>query len=200
MKVVSCLVVLFIILTCIETEKLSNFKTHHMKKLRPSATMKSSDHSNIDHTHASGLLQGISSVQKAEYYSSHLHIDKLADKCRDQPNIREVILKDIDGDETKVNEYLSVIANKSALFVKSKQVFGNENLIEVLNSICNSRGNFVCLVGSKDTGKSTLLLDLEKRNIDKVYYVNMNDARNDIYNGIIESMTKHFVSTDDRGS
>lgn len=96
-------------------------------------------------------------------------------------------MKDVDGDEEKLNEYLSNILNSSHKFFKSKRVWDRDELKAMLNDIVGREigGTFTCLLGGKSTGKSFVLYDMEKYNLNKMFIVDLRKKSN-ILQGLLD--------------
>ena len=71
----------------------------------------------------------------------------------------ESALQDVDYNTTKLPGYLNDILNKIDKFIDTydDEICNEHELNYELNSIINSKGIFSCLLGGKNTGKSTIL-------------------------------------------
>ena len=107
-------------------------------------------------------------------------------------------LQDVNNNETEVDSYLSGIIAKAEEFFCSDDVCGSLDLIEVLDQIVNRKGQFACLLGGKNTGKSKVLRVLSDRynlnaHTPRVLYVDLRE-HSCILDGLIEVLRPWLVN------
>lgn len=64
-----------------------------------------------------------------------------------------------------------VVAGNARTFLKEQKVWNRKQLQGALDDLVKRRGQYVCLLGGKSTGKSLLLSDLARRHKDQVRLV-----------------------------
>lgn len=78
--------------------------------------------------------------------------------------IYEAALEDCGGNEIETAKYLNDIKQTAATFIcDHRNVWDGEELIGSLREIQRTDGNFVCLLGGKNTGKSLLMNHIAKK-------------------------------------
>jgi hypothetical protein len=112
-----------------------------------------------------GLLRGIS-VNKAQYYTTELQMDSVADMqwLRELGLPYEAAKKDTAEQSIPVAEYLATVQDALVTFVMdSGEVHDREDFYNFLNSAVERRGKICLVLGGKSVGKSLVLADFTKQ-------------------------------------
>ena len=103
---------------------------------------------------------------------------------KDTNHLYNICLKNADGNIVNLRKDLKRISNKADRFIQSDKVWNRKQLITSLESIVARKGKFVCLLAGKNTGKSLVLKDIQKRFPASVYVVNLR-IHPDILGGLL---------------
>jgi len=76
--------------------------------------------------------------------------------------------------------------------MNKRTVWDRYELVGKLQNLIQGRGQFLCLLGGKSTGKSLVFRDLMKRNSNKVILVNLRKHRS-ILSGLLEELNKPTI-------
>jgi hypothetical protein len=95
-----------------------------------------------------------------------------------------ICLNNVAGDKTKLEENLKSMSDKAKKFIQSNEVWDRKELLTSVENIIADEGKFVCILAGKNTGKSLVLLNVEKRFPAKVFAVDLR-AHPDILKGLI---------------
>lgn len=127
-----------------------------------------------------------------------MNIDSVVDLLADEKNIYNVALEENHGDATACRSNLTEIFNKAATFLfNDTDIWDREELQEALGEAIQDRGNFVCLLGGKSTGKTLLIKNMEKLNMNNVFRVNLRLEGKNILNGlttVFEERRKYYLN------
>ena len=129
-----------------------------------------------------GLLTGIFDVSKAKDYSRAINVDLAVDLLRDTKHIYNVALEENHGNDTERKSNLTEVIKKARLFVHNyDEVWDRDELKGAIQGILVGSGEFVYVLGSKDTGKSLVIANLQKLNMNNVLVVNLGYGSNILY-------------------
>ena len=139
-----------------------------------------------------GLLEGISNISTAKYYSSSISLQPVADIVKNKRLLYKIVEADCDYDSEEINKYLQRIFENTQVFMNNNTVWDRKDLYSGLDQITEVKGNFACLLGGKSTGKTLVLNEFsthEKGNR-KVIYVNLRNGYSSITDGFVEVINK----------
>jgi hypothetical protein len=123
-----------------------------------------------------------------DFYTGRLDITKakqLMDK--DTQTIYDIADRVALNVNLSTDDYLKKVAQTAYLYARSDDFHDRERLCGALNSVCEKEGMFVCLLGGKNSGKSTLLKRLAKSKDKRVLYVDLRRSAT-IVNGLIAAL------------
>ena len=133
-----------------------------------------------------GLLRGIKDVGDAKYYSRSMIINDAAALLKDSGHIYSCALLDANGSVPECKTNIGNIVKEARKFMKSRLVWDREELQGALKATLAQKGEFVCFLGSKNTGKSLMLNNLGSPNDDSVSVVDLREHGSDISKGLLE--------------
>ena len=123
---------------------------------------------------ARGLLTGIFDVSKAKDYSRAMNVDLAVDLLGDGKYIYNVALEENHGNDFDRKSNLTEVIKKAQQFVyNDDEVWDRDELKGAIQGILVGGGKFVYLLGSKDTGKSSVIEIMGKLNMNNVFVVNL---------------------------
>jgi hypothetical protein len=140
-----------------------------------------------------GLLSGINNISSANFYSMNLPINEAAELVKNYRQFFDIIEAECQSDPVKINNRLEEIENDMDTFMEKNKVWDRKNLLQGLEDVARKRGNFVCLLGGKSTGKSLVLRkfsEQEEVKNRKVIYVNMRAGYASITYGFLTVVNK----------
>ena len=139
----------------------------------------------------SGLLEGISDVSSALFYSQKIYLPQAAALVKNKSWLYEIVKADCENDEKAIDKYLFDIKDRMKCFMDKNEVFDREDLKRGLNYITEVKGNFACLLGGKSTGKTLVLKEFSRKEVKnrKVIYIDLRDNPS-IFYGFVESIKK----------
>ena len=128
-----------------------------------------------------GLLSGITDVSSANFYSANLPLREASEFVKSNRLLYDIITVECNSVQEEIDKYLEDIELKMDEFMEKNTVWDRTDLLRGLDDATRKRGNFVCLLGGKSTGKSLVLGEFsrEERKSRKVIYVDMRE-----YSGI----------------
>mmetsp|Transcript_11280 Transcript_11280/g.18944 ORF Transcript_11280/g.18944 Transcript_11280/m.18944 type:complete len:487 (-) Transcript_11280:289-1749(-) len=109
-----------------------------------------------------GLLYAMEDVSNAQYYSRNIPVEHAAQLVKNSNVLFDAALADCDGNTEMVKEYLKSIELTMETFDNNGTVWDRGELISALTDTFEKKGQLVCLLGGRSTGKSLLLQELSK--------------------------------------
>jgi len=87
----------------------------------------------------------------------------------------DIIETECQSDPVKIKNRLEEIENYMDTFMEKNNVWDRKDLFQGLEDVARKKGNFVCLLGGKSTGKSLVLQKFSMQNKEnrKVIYIDM---------------------------
>ena len=124
----------------------------------------------ISHIPKCGLLSDVEDIPNAKFYSQRMSITDACALLDDTKYIYNIFVE-----ESVRNELIDLknIKNAANKFINSNKLWDREEPLSFLEDIIESKGQFICVLAGKNTGKSIILRDLETRFREKVFIVNM---------------------------
>ena len=132
-----------------------------------------------------GLLAGIPDYKKADYYTNRLNLSEASKLLLDKNFIYNSALNDAKDRKMKIDDYLKNIEINVDSFMNEDLVWDRNEVKGVLDGIVRKKGNFVCLLAGKNTGKSLILNDLALRHLRKVFVVDLRVYGGNILKGLL---------------
>jgi archaellum biogenesis ATPase FlaH len=134
----------------------------------------------------SGLLEGIPDIASAQYFSEKMSIPKAAALAQNCSLLYDIVRAHChDSDKC-----LEAIEHKMNDFMEKNEVFNRKDFKNALDEVTNEKGTFSCVLGGKSTGKSLVLRDLCRGEIEnkkkKFIYVNLRKGYSSITEGFVE--------------
>ena len=134
-----------------------------------------------------GLLLNVD-VKTADFFTSELDMNKSVTLLKDFNHIYNVGLNNAVQNAVKFDENLQSIVQRANSFIESNQLWNRDKLISALERIIKTKGGKLsCVLGGKNTGKSLVLKEMEKRFQEKVLLINLR-GKSDILSGVIEEL------------
>jgi hypothetical protein len=146
--------------------------------------------SNVDETSREkpvGLLNGISNIKTAKYYSSRIDLLEAAKFALNDSYLMSIVRSK--PNNTDIDQYLLSKHVTSDRFVKSNEVWDRTQLYQALANITSNKGCFACVLGGKSTGKSLVLESLFGQGEGKVIYVDMRTGYSSITEGLLSTLS-----------
>ena len=144
--------------------------------------------SSINASDSKGLLAGMHNVLDEKCYSKCINIEDAAALVNNRANIYDNALLDCGGDLGKLDGYLESIVSKSNEFMDENKVWDREDLKAAIDLVISNKGQFVCLLGGRSTGKTFLLKDIANANKDNVFFIDLRQEGN-IIKALLESVS-----------
>lgn len=135
------------------------------------------------HNNAAGLLTGVGN--DAEYYSSSINVENASMLLKSRGIFQNFVAN---IKEENIDRYLAEITANADDFVNSKKTWDREHLKRGLENTMEGKGNFVCVLGGKNSGKSRLIQTLATHHQDKICLVDMRISEN-IVSGMLSSLS-----------
>ena len=134
-----------------------------------------------------GLLTGISDVSKAKDYSRTMNVGSAVGLLRDTKHIYNVALDETHGSNADLlKSNLTEVIKKAKVFMRNRdEVRDRDELKSAIQSIHSDVGKFVCVLGGKSTGKSLVIKNVEKLNMNNVFVVDLRLKGSDILKGLV---------------
>ena len=174
----------FLILLCLSFTNVFAFKLRRIVK--PTLLQcKIGESNNV--AQSNGLLSGVYDIIKAEIYSGNISIINAYELLKDPNPFYNICLKNAGGNTTMLNENLKSMRDNAENFIQSDEVWNRKELIASIENIIDGKGKFVCILAGKNTGKSLVLRNVEKRFPAKVFAVDLR-AHPDILKGLIYTL------------
>jgi hypothetical protein len=125
-----------------------------------------------------GLLSGIRTedISTMSFYAPNINIATAKNLMKGRKALYDIAALAAKKENLSTSEYLSKIAKSVKTYMLSDDFHDRESLIDSLREICNEAGKFVCLLGGKSTGKSTLLKKLAKESNGNVLYIDLRQS------------------------
>lgn len=115
----------------------------------------------------SGLLSGfdnVSDIRNAQFYAKSLDLKSTADFLKTPSYVYEQAKKDLLlRKHSDVKEYLFSLKRNVSDWMDKNEFYDRELIVESIKDSLSLKGQFVCLLGGKSTGKSLLFDHLSKR-------------------------------------
>ena len=139
-----------------------------------------------------GLLTGLNDVSLASYYSMNLPIKQAAELVKNNRHLYDIIETECQSDPVKIKNRLEEIENYMDTFMEKNNVWDRKDLFQGLEDVARKKGNFVCLLGGKSTGKSLVLQKFSMQNKEnrKVIYIDMRSDYASITHGFLSVINK----------
>ena len=101
---------------------------------------------------------------EAKFFTNNLNFASVEANLNTKTNsVYKAALEDSSDCELEIGQYLSDIYHKAEAFIQqTDKMWDRKELIEGFKVVQKSRGNFVCLLGGKNTGKSLLIKNIFK--------------------------------------
>jgi hypothetical protein len=128
--------------------KISKFCSCHLSSIVPNTPSPLTQN---------GLLAGVSNITSASYYSVKLPLKEAAEFIRYDGLLYDIIGKECNSDQRRMDEYLQLIFEQMEIFMKTNKVWDRSDLINGLDSATETTGNFVCLLGGEEFGVGRIL-------------------------------------------
>ncbi len=110
----------------------------------------------------SGLLSGFENVEdikKSRFYASSMDLQRTAKFLKQPAYVYQQALKDLpQSKDSSIDEYLSRLSDNKLAWLEKNSFYDRELILQSIKSVIANKGQFVCLLGGKSTGK-TLLFD-----------------------------------------
>jgi hypothetical protein len=136
-----------------------------------------------------GLLQGIEDIRSAKYFTQNLDIWKAVEMLENSRYIYNAALRDCEMLDVSINDYLQSCYSKAKSFYMSREVWDREDLMNELYSVSSEEGNFVCLLGGKDIGKSLVLNSMVNNSETPMIYVDLREHGSNVETAIYTELT-----------
>jgi hypothetical protein len=121
-----------------------------------------------------GLLNGIPDVGNAKYYARKINLRDAGDLLKNTNYLYNSAVEDVRGDTNELEKYLQDTVKRAQAYTENQEdIWERDELKDQLNRIIGTKGNFVCLLGGKSTGKSLVLRHFEKKNLTNVFVVDL---------------------------
>ncbi len=110
----------------------------------------------------SGLLSGLNNIEdvkNAEFYTSSMDIKSTAAFLNQSSYVYRQAEKDFklsNGEYSNFESYISSLEENQMDWFEKNTFYDRESILKSVNSIIHKKGQFVCLLGGKSTGKSQL--------------------------------------------
>ena len=139
-----------------------------------------------------GLLNGIPDVGIAKHYARKVNLRDAGDLLKNTNYLYDSAVEDVRGDTKELKKYLQDTVKRAQAYMKNQEdIWDRDELKDQLNRIIGTKGNFVCLLGGKSTGKSLVLRHFEKKNLSNVFIVNLRGTEKvDILKELLRVLTK----------
>jgi hypothetical protein len=185
---------LFILLLCSYFSMGFNLKPPSYMRLR--ATSRSSTNIPNEKLQSSphiyyGLLSGLPDVSSANYYSRDLPIKHAAEFVRKNRYLYDIIETECQSDPQKIDKRLEEIENEMDKFMEQNKVWDRKDLLQGLDDVARKKGNFVCLLGGKSTGKSLVLKEFstQENKGRSIIYIDMREYSS-ILEGLVDGLNR----------
>ena len=146
------------------------------------------------HHHHHGLLQSIPDFRNANFYSNSMNLRESKLLLKNTSHIYQSAVKDVPSDQ--VGNYLDAIKVTASSFIMKDEVFDREEILSQFRSLIRERGNFVCLLGGKSTGKSLIFQHLQNSNFseknESVFIIDMRlyGVKRDMLESLLKSLSQ----------
>jgi hypothetical protein len=139
-----------------------------------------------------GLLNGIPNVGNAKDYARKLNLRDAGDLLKNKNYVYNSAVEDVHGDKKELEKYLQDTVKRAQAYMENQEdIWDRDELKDQLNRIIGTKGNFVCLLGGKSTGKSLVLRHFEEKNLTNVFIVNLRGTeKGDILKELLRVLTK----------
>jgi hypothetical protein len=124
-----------------------------------------------------GLLNGIPDVGNAENYARKVNLWYAGDLLKNTNYLYNSAVEDVRGDTNELKKYLQDTVKRAQAYMENQEdIWDRDELKDQLNRIIGTKGNFVCLLGGKSTGKLLVLRHFEKKNLTLLIFEESNKA------------------------
>lgn len=123
-----------------------------------------------------GLLFNISDITtSAATFSEEISLKESVELLKEREYIYNICWDNAERNVEKLDKNLKNMLQKATVFMESDQLWNRNQLVLGLEDIISKKGNFVCLVGGKSTGKSLVGKKMKERFQEKVFIANLRD-------------------------
>ena len=136
--------------------------------------------------HPGGILAGISSSTESLYFSNSISINATKSLLQNQ-RLFSTVVDSNKGNLTEISDELAWINSRATSFIRSRDLWDRAEIVTALSEIVEERGEFVCLLAGKNTGKTFILRYMEEKFPTKVFVVDLRKNSN-ILEGLIEAL------------
>ena len=138
-----------------------------------------------------GLLNGIPDVGNAKNYARKINLRDVGDLMKNTNYLYNNAVEDVRGDTKELKKYLQDTVKRAQAYMENQEeIWDRDELKDNLNRIIGTKGNFVCLLGGKSTGKSLVLRHFEKKNLTNVFVVDLRGTeKGDILKELLRVLT-----------
>jgi hypothetical protein len=104
----------------------------------------------------------------------------------------EIVKADCQNDSIGIDKYLDAIESMMDVFMDRNEVFNREDLKHGLNEVTRKKGNFACLLGGKSTGKTLVLNEFSRKEVEnkKIIYIDLRMGYSSITVGFVDVIKK----------
>ena len=132
-----------------------------------------------------GLLLDVD-VKNADFFTAQLSLTESENLLKDKMCIYNVLMEGAVENSAKFDETLEKVVERAKSFIRSKNLWNREKFQCALEDVIKETGEFVCVLGGKNTGKSLVMENMESLE-DKVFVID--HGRNpDILGSLIEKL------------
>ena len=132
-----------------------------------------------------GLLLDVD-VKFADFFTTQLNLHESKELLKDDMCIYNVLMEDVDEKATTVDATLKQIIKKAKSFMQSNKLWNRDEFQRALKDIFIEKGEFVCVLGGKNTGKSLVMKEMERLK-KKVFVVDLRRNSN-ILGSLVEKL------------
>jgi hypothetical protein len=122
-----------------------------------------------------GLLFNISDITTSATFSEEISLKESFELLKEREYIYNICWDNAERNVVKLDKNLKNMLQKATVFMESDQLWNRNQLVLGLEDIISKKGNFVCLVGGKSTGKSLVVKKMKERFQEKVFIANLRD-------------------------
>eukprot|EP01031_Cornospumella_fuschlensis_P042041 gene42041-51325_t len=138
-----------------------------------------------------GLLDGAHDISRVRYFAKDMTSEACKEIFHDRHVVFNHILKDVNNNWRNIEPYLSTAHCTMRDFLYSGEVANRKNLKFVLNSLADTRGQFMIILGSKGLGKSAMLKEIEKRHCERIFRIDMRQNK-DLVSGLMGALKMQY--------
>lgn len=138
-----------------------------------------------------GLLDEAKDISKVKHFSKDMTVESSQQILHDRNVVFNHILQDINKDWRSVEPYLSSAHTAIRDFLYSGEVADRKNLTFTLETLADTRGQYMIILGSKGLGKSTMLKEIEKRHCERIFRIDMRQNK-DLISGLMGALKMQY--------